>query len=149
LPGKAKQQRRQGTIQEALAEALRLIKDPRLGFVTLTGVEVAPDLSYARVFFSAYGSEEEQNNSLTALRHASGFLRKELAHRLQLRHTPQLDFRLDQTPEKAERIMKLLHELEEEDAARHSPDSEQAAQTPAAGRTDGAASTERTDPPES
>lgn len=118
MPGSQRQQRVQEQIKEVITEILPLMRDPRVGFVTVTGVEVAPDLSIARVFFSAYGSEQEQSDCLEALRRGAGFVRRELARRVQLRHTPELDFRLDTTPERADRIMKLLHQIEVEDASR-------------------------------
>lgn len=111
-----RQQRINESLKETISEVIRLIKDPRLGFVTLTDVEVSPDLGYARVFFSAYGTDEEKEESTAALKHAAGFVRREVARRMQLRHTPQMDFRLDTTADRAEHVMKLLHEIEIEDA---------------------------------
>ncbi|HET6384984.1 MAG TPA: 30S ribosome-binding factor RbfA [Armatimonadota bacterium] len=121
MAGSQRQQRVQETLKETISEVIRMVKDPRLGFVTVTGVEVSPDLSYARVFFSAYGTDEERKDSLEALKHAAGFVRREVARRVQLRHTPEIDFRLDTTPDRAERIMQLLHEIEVEDAGRTAP----------------------------
>jgi ribosome-binding factor A len=94
----------------------RVAPDPRIGFVTLTDVEVSQDLSYARVFFSTYGSEDQQKDTTKGLQAASGFIRREVAHRMQLRHTPELEFRHDPTSERAERMMKILDGLKVEDA---------------------------------
>jgi len=123
MAGSQRQQRVQEALKETISEVVRLIKDPRLGFVTMTDVEVSPDLSVAKVYFSAYGTEDERRESTKALRNATGFVRRGVAHRMSLRHTPELDFRLDTTPDRAEHLMKVLHEIELEDAARASASS--------------------------
>lgn len=92
----------------------REIKDPRLGFVTITRVEVSPDLHYGKVFFSVLGSEEEKKASLGVLKRASGFLRRELSSRLTMRYVPELHFQFDVAMEHGEKIQRLLHQLEEE-----------------------------------
>lgn len=102
-------------IQQALSEAIRTrIKDPRLGFVTITGCRVSKDLKVARVFVSPMGSEEEQEASLETLRRAAAFLRRELAGQLNTRHTPELIFDHDDSIERGARISKLLDDLKEE-----------------------------------
>src|SRR6476646_630554 len=85
----------------------RELKDPRLGFVTITSVEVPPDLRYARVFYSVLGTPEEQKGTQQALEHASGFLRHELASRLDLRYVPELAFRNDPSIAHGDRIARL------------------------------------------
>ena len=98
-------------IQRELSELLlRDLKDPRLGFVTIMGVEVSPDLKHARVFVSALGSDEEQQASMAALESARGWLRHELGQRMDLRYTPELQFRADHTTATADRINRLLQE---------------------------------------
>lgn len=97
----------------------RGMNDPRLGFVTVTGVDLSPDLRHARVFVSILGSAEAQSGSMEALAGAAGYLRRELAHRLNLRRTPDLQFELDLSGARGERIEQLLHDagLGDENAA--------------------------------
>ncbi len=90
----------------------RELKDPRLGFVTVTEVETAKDLSRAKVFVSVLGDETQWASSLTALASARGFVRNWLRHHLDLRVTPELDFRPDHSMEHAARIQTLLRDLE-------------------------------------
>lgn len=102
-------------LHEEISEIIqREMKDPRLGFITVTRVEVSPDISNARVLVSVYGSDEEQRDALAALDHARGYIRKLLAPRLSLRAIPQLQFQLDQSMEHAETISRLLDEVREE-----------------------------------
>jgi ribosome-binding factor A len=99
-------------IQETVAEALSaLIKDPRVGFVTITGVTVSADGSHATVRVSVMGTEEQKANAMAGLESARGFLRTHLAHVLSLRTTPELHFRLDRGLEHAQRINQLLADL--------------------------------------
>jgi ribosome-binding factor A len=90
------------------------LKDPRIGFVTVTGVEVTGDLSLARVYLSILGSEEEKAETLKSLQRAKGFLRTELGRRIRLRLTPEIEFRFDSSIEYGSRIEALLHELNRE-----------------------------------
>ena len=102
-------------LQAELSELLRReMRDPRLGFVTIVGVDVSPDLRNARVHVSCYGDEEEQRASLRALRNAAGFLRTEIARRVRLRTVPQLNFRLDHTMAEAEAVQRTLLRLRPE-----------------------------------
>ncbi len=99
-------------IQHQLSDLLlRGIKDPRLGFVTIMGVEVSPDLKHARVFVSVMGTAEEQQASMEVLERARGWLRHELGGRMALRYMPELQFRADHTTATADRINRLLHEV--------------------------------------
>jgi ribosome-binding factor A len=103
-------------IRAAIADLLlREIKDPRVGMVTITAVEVTDDLRHARVFFSLLGDHAAQDRSLAGLRSAAGFIRREVAHRLQLRYAPELSFQLDSGPERAQRLTDLLHEHDPDD----------------------------------
>jgi ribosome-binding factor A len=100
-------------IQAELSEIIqRRLKDPRRGFLTVTGVEMADDLRSARVFVSAL-TEDDLAEGLTTLEHARGFIRTELGRRIRLRHTPELYFRPDRSAENAIRISELLEELRE------------------------------------
>lgn len=88
------------------------LKDPRLeGMVVVSEVRVQPDLKHARVFISVRGSNQEQTDAIKALEHASGFIRRELVERLQLRRVPELHFSLDLSQEHVERIEQLLKEM--------------------------------------
>ena len=92
----------------------REMSDPRLGFVSITRVELSPDLKYARMFVSVMGSEEERASSLVALNNASGFIRRQLAPRLHMRVIPDVSFRLDRSMEHAENVARILRDLEPE-----------------------------------
>ena len=100
------------TIQENLSEIIRLrIRDPHLGYVTVTGVRVTKDLKVATVFVSVMGASSEKEETLAALKRATSFLRRELSTRVRLRHTPELVFAYDDTMEKGARIDKILEDL--------------------------------------
>ena len=89
----------------------RELKDPRIGFATVTRVEVSADLQHARVLVSILGSAEEQQGSLAGLTSAVGFIRHELGHRLRLRRTPELAFVLDHGAEEGQKLEMLLEKL--------------------------------------
>ena len=92
---------------------MRKIKDPRIGFVTVTDVEVANDLKNAKVFFSVYGGDKAE--TLKGLKSATPFIRLELGRRMRMRVIPELLFRFDATVERGAHIMELLHEIEDKD----------------------------------
>jgi len=101
-------------IRVELAELIsRGLKDPRIGFATVTRVDMSSDLRHARIFVSVMGSPEEQQNSMEGLISATGFLRHEIGHRLALRRVPELTFIPDQGAEAGERIELLLHKIHE------------------------------------
>jgi ribosome-binding factor A len=89
------------------------VRDPRIGFVTVIGVEVSPDLSHANVRVSVMGSEEEKVKSLEGLASAARYLRAQLAGQLQLRTSPELHFHLDRGIEHAQQIDRVLRKLKE------------------------------------
>lgn len=102
-------------IQQELMDLLqREMKDPRVGFATITRVETARDLGHARVWVSVYGSDEEQARSMDALRDAAPWLRRRLGERLRIRHVPELSVRRDESIESGDRVLRLLRELESE-----------------------------------
>ena len=114
--------RRRSHRPERVAEAIREtvaafltgnVRDPRIGFVTVTGVEVSADLAHARVRVSVMGSDEEKAKSLEGLASAARFLRTRLARELPLRTAPELRFELDRGQEHAMRIARLLKDLKE------------------------------------
>lgn len=106
---------REGLKRET-SEILRTMKDPRIGFVSVTDVEVSRDLRHVKVFVSIYGDEEEKTDTLQALVHAQGFVRSELGKRIRLRHTPEIAFRMDESIERGARINELLRTVAAEDA---------------------------------
>ncbi|GAB6988959.1 30S ribosome-binding factor RbfA [Paenibacillus pini] len=91
------------------------LKDPRIGFLTITGVEVTNDLSQAKIYISVLGDVEQKENSLKALDKANGFLRSELGKRIRLRHTPVLIFKFDESVAYGSHIEKLLGEISKDD----------------------------------
>jgi ribosome-binding factor A len=108
-------QRLDSQIQQELMDLLqREMKDPRLGFATITRVETARDLGHARVWVSVYGSDEDQARSIDALRDATPWLRRRLGERLQIRHVPQLSLRRDDSIETGDRVLRILRDLETE-----------------------------------
>jgi ribosome-binding factor A len=92
----------------------REIKDPRIGFVTITGVEVTADLQQAKVYISVMGNDEQKSASIKALEKAKGFVRSELGKRIQLRHTPDLIFKVDESIEYGNKIESLLKDIKKE-----------------------------------
>jgi ribosome-binding factor A len=100
-------------LRQELSELLRReVKDPRLsGMISITGVEIAPDLKYAQVFVSSLGGQEEKASILESLHRAAGFLRGELSKNLRLRYTPDLDFRWDDSIEHGAHILELLDKV--------------------------------------
>ncbi len=104
------------SIREALSEALPSLKDPRIGFVTVTAVETSPDLSQARVFVSVLGGRRKVERTLAGLNAAHGALQARLGRELRLKRTPQLSFQYDPTVERAVRMTKLIDELAPDDS---------------------------------
>ena len=98
-------------IRRELAELIRLeVKDPRVGFITLTDVEITPDYAHAKVFFTSMKGEEGLDEILTGLRRASGFLRRELGRRVRIHTTPQLHFVYDNSIEHGTSLSRLIDE---------------------------------------
>lgn len=103
-------------LRETISELLqRQVKDPRLGgFITVTEVDTASDLSYARVCVSIMGNEIEKRRTLETLNAASGFFRKELGAQLRLRHIPDLSFRRDDSIEQGAHVLELIRQIADE-----------------------------------
>lgn len=96
-------------IRAAVAEILlRELKDPRVGMVTITGVRLSNDLRHARVLFSIFGSQEQRDASLAGLQRAAGFIRRQLARRVEMRVSPELSFEFDPGLEQSDRLAQLL-----------------------------------------
>ena len=101
-----------GQILEILAETVGTkMRDPRLGFVTLTRASVTPDLKWAKVYFSVLGGDDERAETLNVLKNAKGFLRTELGRQMSIRYVPDLDFRFDPNLEQGERIQRVFNEV--------------------------------------
>ncbi len=100
-------------VREVLSDAVTTdLKDPRVGFVTVTAVETSPDLRHARVYVSVLGTDDEREASLAGLRSAHGFLQARVASELRLKHTPQLSFEEDDTARRAARLEEILGDPE-------------------------------------
>jgi len=98
-------------IQRSLAELIRLqVRDPRVGMVTLTGVELSRDQSHAKVFFTVLGTAAEVEEAGRGLQHAAGFLRSELSRELTTRKVPELHFEFDASVERGVRLSRLIDE---------------------------------------
>ena len=111
-------------LREELTDIIRReVKDPRVGFMSITHVDLPPDLRSARVYVSVLGTDEERSGTLAALRSAAGFIRHHLKPRLRMRQIPELEFRDDRSMEYAAQIAETLREL------RKAPESDE---TPAA-----------------
>ena len=96
----------------------RQVKDPRLGsFVSITAVEISKDMRYAKVFVSRYGTDVEKKDTIIALGSACGFIRHELSERLKTRRIPELSFRLDNTMEKADKVLRIIDEIASEEGS--------------------------------
>lgn len=92
----------------------RKIKDPRIGFVTVTDVQVTGDLQQATVFISVLGDDQQKENTLKGLAKAKGFIRSEIGQRIRLRKTPEITFEFDESMEYGSRIDSLLYQIQEE-----------------------------------
>ncbi len=115
-----RQNRRPERVSEMIRQAVGAfltgdVRDPRIGFVTVIGVEVSPDLSHANVRVSVMGTDEEKAKSLEGLASAARYLRAQLSNELHLRTSPELHFHLDRGIEHAQRIDRVLKELKETD----------------------------------
>ena len=110
-------------LQRVLAELLRReVKDPRVGNVTLTSVTVAPDLSVAQIYVVPFGKTHSPDEVGTGLANASGFLRREVGQRLELRHAPRLEFRFDDSLIRALELSELIDGAVRQDRVKHRDD---------------------------
>ncbi len=100
-------------LKEELSRIIREeINDPRLGFVSITDIEVTPDLRMAHVYFSVYGTPEEQETSMNVLHGAASFLRGTLGRQVEMRYTPELRFHLDRSIERGAHVSQIMNKLE-------------------------------------
>jgi ribosome-binding factor A len=99
-------------IRQVIGDALASdLKDPRVGFVTVTDVKTSSDLSHARVYVSVFGDDDARADTMAGLRHAHGFLQRRVAGELKLKRTPTLEFAYDDTSERAMRLDALIDEV--------------------------------------
>jgi ribosome-binding factor A len=99
--------------QEVSTMIFRDMKDRRIGFVTITGVQVSPDLRHARIFVSLMGSEDEKKESLATLNHATGWVRHELGQRIRMKFVPDVVFSMDTSQDYGEHIDRLIDQIRE------------------------------------
>ncbi|MGH2787995.1 MAG: 30S ribosome-binding factor RbfA [Actinomycetota bacterium] len=111
-------ERVQKVAREVLGEAIQNLKDPRIGFVTVTAVRVSADLRHARVFVSVLGDDEARQTTMAGLASATPHLRAELGHQMRIKYLPELIFELDTGPEVAQRVEQLIRKIHEEDEDR-------------------------------
>ena len=109
-------------VHQVLSEAVPELKDPRIGFVTVTGVKTSSDLRHARVFVSVLGSKKARSASMAGLEAAHGVLQARIAGELRLKRTPQLTFEYDPAVERGVRMTQLIDELAPDDADGEEPD---------------------------
>lgn len=113
MPNPHRQEKLGEQIAVELSDLLRTrLKDPRVGFASITHVEVSGDLRHAKIFVSVMGTPEEKKSTIEALHHATGFLRHELAGRLTVRFMPEILFKLDNSIEQGTHILGLIRQLE-------------------------------------
>jgi len=98
-------------IREDVARIVGQLKDPRIGFVTITRVDLTPDMRTAHVYVGILGGGADREKTLTGLRQAAGFVRRELGRRLHVRHTPEIAFHYDEGLDATERVAQLLDEV--------------------------------------
>ena len=115
MPNPHRQEKLGELFAAELSDLLRTrVKDPRVGFASITHVEVSGDYRHAKIYVSVLGSEEERVATMKALKHATGFLRHELASRVVLRYMPEIVFKLDTSIEQGSRILELIRASEQE-----------------------------------
>jgi len=111
-------ERRQGRVAEEIQRYLsalipREVKDPRLGFLTITRVVVSSDLQHATVYISVLGDDEEERRTFQILERVKGYLRREVGHRLGVRLAPELSFKVDRSVEEGTRVLEIMNNLQE------------------------------------
>ena len=114
MPERTRPDRVSEEFREILAEEIPRLKDPRVGFVTVTGVRVTPDLRRATVYYTALGDEGQRKATRAGLRSARGHLRRVIGHEVRLKFLPDLEFEEDDTGPRAERVDELLRQIHRE-----------------------------------
>ena len=111
---KYRKDRIQESVKVAVSEVLASLRDPRLGFVTITDVDLSNDMSYAKIYVSILGGDDEKKQTMEALSSAKGFVRTSLGQKVKLRIVPNISFVYDDSIERGSHLMKLFAELEKE-----------------------------------
>jgi ribosome-binding factor A len=101
--------------REILGELIQKLKDPRIGFATVTAVRISADLRYARVLVSVLGNDEERTETMAGLRSATPYLRGELGRQMRMKYLPELTFELDTSTDRAERVEHLLNQIHQQE----------------------------------
>lgn len=107
-------------LEEISAIIRNEVKDPRIGFVTITSVELAGNLRHAKVFVSPMGTEEQKKNTFKGICSATAFIRKQLGRKIRLKFLPEIAFKWDHSHEESDKVNQILHDLE-----KSSPDKQQ------------------------
>ena len=128
-------ERVQRLAKQILGELIGDLKDPRIGFATVTAVRISPDLQHGRVYVSVLGSEDEQAATMAGLRSATPYLRGELGRQMRMKYLPELVFELDTGPQEAERLEAILHEIHENEP--RPSDEQRGRDYPSSGTTEG------------
>ncbi|MGH2510916.1 MAG: 30S ribosome-binding factor RbfA [Ktedonobacteraceae bacterium] len=116
MPNPYRQAKMGEQIAQEVSDLLRTrIKDPRVGFASITRVEMSGDLRHAKIFVSVMGENKDQKGTIEALHHATGFIRHELAERLTIRFMPEIAFKLDTSIEQGSRILGLIREMQDQE----------------------------------
>src|SRR5450432_1198475 len=119
MPHQYRQEKLGELIALELSDLLRMrVKDPRVGFASITHVEVSGDLRHAKIFVSVMGTPEEQADTMKGLKNETGYLRHELATRIVLRYMPDIVFKLDTSIAEGARIIELINKVEQEERAK-------------------------------
>lgn len=121
---KLRLQRVSELIREVLADIMKKIKDPRIGFMTITDVQVTPDLSNARIFVSMLSEGEDREKAMKGLESASGFIRHELGKEIKLRKTPRISFHFDEGMERGMKILNILNQIKPDNDENKDTDNE-------------------------
>ena len=125
MADKRRQNRVAGRIkEEASSILLHEMKDPRLGFVTVTTVRVTPDLMRAHIYVSVLGEGAEERKTMQALEHARGYVQRAIAERIRLRRAPEITFHIDDSSKKSVRISSLIRQIHEEQNAKDNAPAE-------------------------
>ena len=98
-------------VREVVADAVVDLKDPRIGFLTITGAETSPDLRHAVIYYSVLGTDQEKSDTAEALEHASSRIQRAIGSETRLRYTPKLDFRVDPSIDEGIRISRILADM--------------------------------------
>ncbi|MDQ7825037.1 MAG: 30S ribosome-binding factor RbfA [Candidatus Eremiobacteraeota bacterium] len=103
-------------IKEVTSDIIRELKDPRVGFASITQVKVSPDLGHAKIYVSILGDEKSKKETIEGLTNAKGFIRRELSKQISLRHIPEIAFVADDSIEEGVRVLNLINKVTAQDA---------------------------------